>query len=177
MIRKLILLAATVFFALSACAQMDSKPGPEVKKLDAFVGSWTTEGTVAQGPWGQGGKFTSTSTSEWMPGNFFLEGHAEFKMPPEIGGEGKETTYIGYDTDQNTYTYDAFSSQGRHNISKGTLTGDTWVWTSEANYGGQQIKQKMTIKILTPTSHSMKFEISMDGTSWMTFMEGKITKK
>ncbi len=112
-----------------------------------------------------------------MPGSFFLEGHADFKMPPEIGGEGKETTYIGYDPDEKTYTYDAFSSQGRHNISKGTVTGDTWVWNSEANYSGQQVKQKMTIKILTPTSHSMKFEISLDGTTWMTFMEGKITKK
>jgi hypothetical protein len=175
--RKAIFVAASVLFAISARAQMDAKPGPEVKKLDYFVGTWTTEGTVAPGPWGAGGKFSSTNTTEWMPGNFFIVGHTDTKMPPEAGGEGKETSYTGYDTNQNAYTYDAFSSQGRHDVSKGTLTGDTWLWTSEANYGGQEIKQKMTIKILSPVSYFIKFEVSLDGTTWMTFMEGKATKK
>jgi hypothetical protein len=35
----------------------------------------------------------------------------------------------------------------------------------------------MTIKMLTPTSYSVKFEVSMDGTNWMTFMDAKATKK
>lgn len=175
--RKAILVSVLVLFAVSGWAQMAAKPGPEVKKLDYFVGTWTTEGTVAQGPWGAGGKFTSTDTTEWMNGDFFVVGRADFKMPPEVGGDGKETSIMGYDTDQNTYTYDAFNSQGRHEVSKGTVSGDTWTWSSTANYGGQDIKQKMTIKTLTPTSYTMKFEISMDGTNWMTFMDGKSTKK
>jgi hypothetical protein len=174
---KAILVSTLVLFTASAGAQMAPKPGPEVKKLDYFVGTWTTEGTVAQGPWGAGGKFSATDTMEWMPGNFFVEGHSDFKMPPEVGGEGKATSYMGYDTDANVYTYDEFNSQGRREVSKGTVSGDTWTWTSTANYGGQEIKQKMTIKVLTPTSHSLKFETSMDGTNWMTFMEGKATKK
>jgi hypothetical protein len=33
------------------------------------------------------------------------------------------------------------------------------------------------MKILSPTSFSMKFEVSMDGTTWNTFMEGRATKK
>ena len=33
------------------------------------------------------------------------------------------------------------------------------------------------LKVLTPTSYTMKFEVSMDGTNWMTFMDGKATKK
>ena len=68
---------------------------------------------------------------------------------------------------------DEFNSQGRRELSKGTVTGDTWTWNSTQNYGGQEIKQKMTIKILTPASYTMKFEVSIDGTNWMTFMEGK----
>jgi hypothetical protein len=175
--RKAFLVPAMILFAVSAWAQMAPKPGAEVKKLDYFIGTWSTEGTVAQGPWGAGGKFSSTDTSEWMAGNFFVSGHSDFKMPPEVGGEGKEVSIMGYDTDQNVYTYDGYNSQGRHETSKGSVTGDTWTFTSSANYGGQEIKQKMTMKILTPTSYSMKFEISIDGTTWMTFMEGKATKK
>lgn len=175
--RKTIFVPAMILFAISVWAQMPAKPGPEVKKLDYFVGNWTTEGTVAQGPWGAGGKFSSTDTTEWMSGNFFVIGHGDFKMPPEVGGDGKQTAIMGYDTDENVYTYTGFNSQGRRELSKGTLSGDTWTWTSSANYAGQDIKQKLTIKTLTPTSYTMKFEISMDGTNWMTFMDGKATKK
>jgi len=35
----------------------------------------------------------------------------------------------------------------------------------------------LTMKIVSPTSYNMKFEISIDGKSWTTFMEGKATKK
>jgi hypothetical protein len=176
--RKAIFVVAMVLSSVAtAWSQMAPKPGPEVKKLDYFVGTWTTEATIPQGPWGMGGKFSSTETSEWMDGNFFVVSHSDFKMPPELGGDGKETSIMGYDTQENVYIYEAFNSQGHHESSKGTLTGDTWTWTSEANYGGQDIKQRSTIKILSPTSFSIKFEASMDGTNWMTFMEGKATKK
>ncbi len=175
--RRIALIPFLILIAVSAWGQMGGAPGPEVKKLDYFIGTWTTEGMIAQGPWGMGGKFNATETTEWMPGNFFVIGHSDFKMPPEIGGDGKEVSILGYDTQQNTYTYDAFNSQGRHESSKGTVTGDTWTWTSSANYGGQDIQQKMTIKVLSPTSHTMKFEVSMDGKNWMPFMEAKVTKK
>jgi len=166
-----------VFAAVSAVAQMGGPPGPEVKKLDYFIGTWTSEGTIAQGPWGAGGKVTATDTGEWMPGNFFLVTHSDFKMPPEVGGDGKRMGVMGYDTGANTYTSDQFNSQGMRQSSTGTLSGDTWTWTSSANYGGQQIEQKMTIKTLSPTSYTFKFEVSLDGKNWMTFMDGKATKK
>jgi hypothetical protein len=172
-------LASTLLLlTVSSWGQMTPpKPGAEVKKLDYFVGTWTTEGMVAQGPWGAGGKFSSTETAEWMPGNFFVEGHADIKMPAELGGEGKGISYMGYDTDQNTYTVDDFTDQGRHDVSKGTVASDTWTFNSTANYGGQEIKQRMSMKVVSPTSYTMKFEVSIDGTNWMTFMEGKATKK
>jgi hypothetical protein len=174
---KTILLSTLVLIAASAWAQMAPTPGPEVKKLDFFVGTWTSEGIIAQGPWGAGGKFTSTDTADWMPGKFFVEGHADFKMPPELGGDGTAVSYLGYDTDENVYTYNEFSSQGRRENSKGTVSGDTWTWTSSQNYGGQEIKQKMTMKVLSPTSYTLKFEVSTDGTNWMPFMDAKVSKK
>lgn len=175
--RKAILASALALFPITAWAQDIPKPGPEVKKLEYFVGTWSIEGTIGQGPWGAGGKFTSQDKTEWLPGNFFVEGHSEFKMPPEVGGDGTETSYMGYDTDKNIYTFDSFSSQGRRQVSQGTVSGDTWNWNSEASYEGTDIKQKMTIKILSPTSYSLRFDVSTDGTNWMTFMDAKATKK
>lgn len=44
------------------------------------------------------------------------------KKPPALGGDGEEIFIMGYDTNPNAYTFDAFSSQGLHQASKGTLT-------------------------------------------------------
>lgn len=175
--RRVVFIFVVILIAASAWAQMSLTPGPEVKKLDYFAGSWSTECTIAQGPWGMGGKFTSNSSNQWMNGNFFLQGQNDFKMPPELGGEGKGAAFVGYDTEQNVYTLDGFNSQGRREAWKGTVNGDTWTWTGSQTYAGQEFQQKMTWKVLSPTSYSVKFEISMDGKDWMTFMEGKATKK
>ena len=35
----------------------------------------------------------------------------------------------------------------------------------------------MTLKIVSPTSYTFKFDVSVDGTNWMPFMEAKATKK
>jgi Protein of unknown function (DUF1579) len=175
--RRVALIPFLIVLAGSAVAQMGGSPGPEVKKLDYFVGTWTTEGMIAQGPWGAGGKFTGSGTTEWMPGNFFVQTHSEAQMPAELGGESKSFMIMGYDTQQGSYTSDRYSSLGQHESSKGTLSSDTWTWTSSANYGGMEIQQKLTIKTLSPTSYTMKFEISMDGKTWSTFMDGKATKK
>jgi hypothetical protein len=163
--------------AASAWAQMNVPPGPEVKKLDYFVGTWTTEGSIGQGPWGMGGKYSSTGTAQWSLGNYFVEIHRDFTMPAEVGGEGKEVGYMGYDTEENAYTFDIFNNQGRRQVWKGTVSGDTWTWTGSASYAGQDIQQKITTKVLSPTSHTVKIEISLDGKDWMTFLDGKATKK
>jgi len=175
--RRILLYPFVVLAAASLWAQMNVTPGPEVKKLGYFAGTWTTECTIAQGPWGMGGKFTSTSTSDWMSGNFFLQESNDFKMPPELGGDGKGVSLIGYNTDQNSYTLDAFNSQGRREAWKGTVSGDTWTWTGSQTYDGQEFQQRMTMKVVSPTAYNVKFEISMDGKDWMTFMDGKATKK
>lgn len=154
-----------------------SKPSPELKKLSYFVGTWLTQGTIAPGPWGAGGKFRWAESTKWMTGGFFLVGHWNFIMPADMGGDGEELFVIGLDTRNGVYTFDAFSSQGLHQISKGTCVGDTWTWTSDGLQDGRPVEQKMTMRILSGTSYLLKFEISFDSKTWMTFMEGKARKQ
>jgi len=62
------LLLGVLLAATAAFAQMDiPKPGPEVKKLDYFVGHWTSEGNVKPGPMGPGGKFRMEDSSVIVP--------------------------------------------------------------------------------------------------------------
>jgi len=149
------------------------KPGPEVKKLGYFVGTWNNEGEMKASPFGPGGKFTSTDHVEWFPGNFFVVMHSEGKTPM---GPMHELAVMGYNTEEKMYTYDGFDNMGEHDISKGTLKGDTWVYQSDSKVQGKIIKGRFTMKELSPTAYTYKFEMSMDGTKWDTIVEGKSTK-
>jgi hypothetical protein len=158
------------------------KPAAEVAKLEYFVGNWMVEGTIFPGPWGTGGRFGWTDKTEWMAGRFFVVGHWDFTTPAELGGNGEELFVMGYDKRLRTYTFNAFSSQGLHQVSRGRLDGDTWIWDSEGVQNDAQgkeslAKQKMTMKVLSPTRYTLKFEISGDGLAWATFMEGIAVKR
>ncbi len=166
----------TVLFtgAVSARAQMEmQKPGPELKKLDYFVGAWTSDGDMKPGPMGPGGKITSTEHSEWMDGGFFLVIHSQFKGSM---GNGTGIAFMGYNPEEKVYTYDAYNSAGQAIHSKGTVDGDTWTWNADEKMGGQVMKGRFTMKVFSPTSYSYKFEMSQDGASWTTAMDGKATK-
>jgi uncharacterized protein DUF1579 len=157
--------------------KIEHKPPAEVEKLSYFVGDWTTEGRIQPGPWGEGGKFSWTESTKWMAGRFFVIGHWHFHMPASLGGDGEEIFIMGYDPPAAAYTFDAFSSQGLHQVSKGRLEGDTWTWLSEGMQAGRPVQQRMTMQVLSPTSYKLKFEISTDGSNWALFMQGTATKQ
>ena len=171
----LALLIGILVCAVLASGQMGPpKPGPELKKLDYFLGPWTAEGDMKPGPMGPGGKFTTSDHGQWMEGGFFLVITTDFKSAAM--GNGAGIAYMGYDPQEKVYTYDAFSSMGEANHSKGTVEGDIWKWASESKMGAQTIKTRYTLTITSPTSYTFKLEMSPDGTKWETAMEGKATK-
>jgi hypothetical protein len=153
------------------------KPAPQTKNLGYFVGKWTTRGAIAPGPWGQGGKFAWNESTKWMTGHFFVIGRWDFQMPAKLGGGGEEVFVMGYDSRHGVYTFEAFSSQGLRVSSKGKLHGGIWIWTSEAFEDGKPVQQKMTMRVFSRKAYTLKFELSYDGKTWMTFMEGKAIKK
>ena len=61
-------------------------------------------------------------------------------------------------------------------VSRGSVQGDTWVYTDESKMGGKLVKSRYTMKVLSPTSYTYKWEMQGDGGAWSTLMEGKSTK-
>jgi len=160
--------------ALSARAEVEiAKPAPELKRLDYFVGTWKAEGEIKP-PFGPGGKFTATNHVQWMDGGFFLVTHSEFRGAV---GKGTETSYMGYDSNEKMYTYDSFNTLGEASHARGNLDGDSWIWQSETRMGAQTMKGRLTIKVLSTTAYDFRFEVSPDGTTWNTVLEGRDTKK
>src|SRR5579884_3401646 len=155
-----VLLLFVLSLASSLLAQMQAPPpGPEVKKLDYFAGDWKSDADMKPDPMmPNGGKVTGTDHFEWMKGGYFLVGHTDFKMSNQSGAE---MSVLGYDPKEKVYTYNAFNSMGQNESSKGTVNGDTWTWTGDADMGGGQVmKGRFTMKIVSPTVYTYAYDIS-----------------
>src|SRR5262249_21388584 len=170
-----VLAVSLISSALAAAQNPPAKPtpGPEVKKLDYFAGNWTSTGDIQPSPFGPGGKFTNSEQNSWMPGGFFLVSHVDAKTRM---GPGKTMSIFGYDPEEKVYTFQAYNSMGMAEHAKGTLAGDTWTWTNEEKMQGKVTRGRYTIKVLSPTSYTFKFEMAPEGGNWATVMEGKATK-
>ncbi len=172
------LAAASVVFAAAAvlAAQQPSeapKPGPETRKLDVFAGKWKGEAEMKPGPWGPGGKMTSESDCSWFDGAFQL-------VCRESGagamGKMKSESILGWSSEEKIYKYMGFDSTGMMGSATGTVSGNTWTWTGSDKMGGKMVHSRYTVVLASPTSQTFKWETSMDGKTWTTAAEGKLTK-
>lgn len=161
--------------AVPAVAQMIPK-APELKNLDVFVGTWNLQGEMKPASMGPAGSMTETETCNWMEGGYFLVCNVDFKSTM---GNGTGTSYMSYDPNEKMYTYDAFNSMGEAEHAKGTLENDTWTWSSEEKMEGQAVKAHFIIKMPSPNSnsYSFRFDMSPDGNSFNTIMDGKATRQ
>ena len=50
-------------------------------------------------------------------------------------------------------------------------------FTGDEHFGGMTFKGRVTMKVLSPTSYTIKFELSQNGTQWFPAVEGKAAKK
>jgi Protein of unknown function (DUF1579) len=170
-----VIISLGIVLSAAAMAQMDApKPGPEQKKLDLFAGSWTLDGDLKATAMGPGGKISEDEKCEWMDGNFFLICHADFKSTM---GNVSGVAVMGYSSDDKAYTYREFNSMGEFMESKGSVDGDTWVWTGDDKMNGMVMKGKFTMKFFSPNSYNFTYEMSPDGTKWINVMDGKAAKK
>jgi Protein of unknown function (DUF1579) len=147
------------------------KPGPEIKRLAYFTGTWKEEGEAKPGAMGPGGKVSAIAKWEWMPGGFFVVGHSD--MSP---GNGKALMIMGWDANKKMYTYQSFASNGETTSALGTVSGETWTWTADTTTVSATFKIRVTIKEMSKTQQTFKMEYSTDGTTWATGVETTVTK-
>ena len=150
------------------------KPGPEVKKLTYFVGTWNTEGDMKENPWGMpAGKFASTDKCEWFSGGFQVVCHSTGKG---VMGAVQGMGIISYNPEDKMYGYWGIDSMGMAEQSKGKVEGNNWVYTSDEKMGGKTFHGRYSMDTSSPDSYTFKYETSEDGQKWATMMEGKATR-
>jgi len=77
-----------------------AEPGPEVKRLEVFIGRWINEGYVVQEDGTPGSRIVTSDVYEWVPGGFFVM-HPAYGRIGDVGVGGVEI--IGYDPASRKY--------------------------------------------------------------------------
>jgi len=58
-------------------------------------------------------------------------------------------------------------------VPRGTVQEGSWVYNDETKMGGKMVKSRYTIKEISPTSYTFKWEMMGDDGTWASVMEGK----
>src|SRR5271155_3975667 len=166
------ILAVIVITVAAAQNPPVPKPSPELKRLEYWVGNWTTEFEFKTGS-GPAGKIIGKVHEEWLPGGYFVVSRAEWTGAM---GSSTELSVMGYNADEKVYTNYDFNGAGIATHSQGPLNGDTWTLVGTSKMGDKKVTNRFTVKEVSPTLCTFKYEMQPEGGDWVTVMEGKSTK-
>ena len=168
--------------AVSGDAEKEApKPGPEMRKLEVFVGDWKYEGEqfeppIAGLPYGGAGKYFGTFKVRFILNGFFQENRIQENNPA-----GKMTIiYItGYDPIGKKYVEDMFQSDGTRSVSTFTLddhtsTGNSTMTTAD---GKKVLLRNVATYSADWSRYTAVTEVSADnGKTWKAWFKDEGTK-
>lgn len=168
---------AGMTLAAEAPAQGPAEPGPtaEHARLGYFVGTWRSEVDVKASPFSPGGTMTIQDDCQWFEGKFAVICRGEGTGP---GGALRSLGLIGYNADENVYTYYGLDNKGMvpTTVAKGTIAGDTWTFTDEAKMGGATIRSRYVIRQVSENSYTFLWEMQGEDGAWKPVMEGRTSR-
>jgi hypothetical protein len=168
-------LTLCLFAVTVAIAASGPKAGPEHKKMEAFVGTWTYVGEAKASPYGPAGKITGTDVYEMLYGGLFLQHRWDEKNPL---GDLKGTEIWGYDPSKKGYTYTYITTLGEMGAGILNISGNTWNFASSGTtFEGKTAHARGSVTWAGTTSFTIKVDASADGTIFAPAFEGKWTKK
>jgi hypothetical protein len=143
------------------------------RRLDAFVGSWTTVGTAQASPLGPAGRLSTIETFEWLPGGFFLV-HRWEGQQGNTDVNGLEV--LGFDARNKVFTSRFFDHAGLTGTLRAHPQGNAWTWAGDADIGGKLVKQRCTTILVNPDTFTTRCEYSADGFKWLAWLESRSTR-
>jgi hypothetical protein len=151
------------------------KPGPEMKELRSFIGTWTSEETYEVSPFmPSGGTGTGTNTTRLGPGGFsiLMEIRSKSAMGP-FTGHG----VISWDPNEKAYKMAWVDSMTPGMVVEtGHKEGDNIVYTGEVTMMGKKFATKDVISDRTPNSYTLTSYMN-DGSGEKKIMTIKSTKQ
>jgi len=150
-----------------------TKPGPELKRLEVFLGKWNMEGRQYDGPVGKAENITAVNTYEWLAGGYMVhhfDGH--------VGdSEAACIEIIGYDAASQSYPTHSYYNNGMTNEWQTREHGGIWTLTGEWPMAGKPTKVRCTTEFTDAGNTTTgKWEYLSDDSKWETFWDVKATK-
>lgn len=167
----LLVLCATLALAQTSPAR--PKPSPEAEKLGAYVGEWVIHGNLPAGVMvSKGGKATGAASCEWVAER------SGVLCRETLPGENhlSDVYLMAYDREAKNYFFTQVSTAEVIWVGRGTVNGDTWVWTVDTTHNGKPIHLRFTEKWTSPDSYDFKNEVGMSADSMQVMMDGTETR-
>jgi len=169
----LFLLAVCFVTAVQAQAPAP-KPGPEIKKLNVWLGHWTYDGEYKAGPLGPGGKMSGVYDGQMILGGFFFQGRWTEKGPM---GESRGFELEAYDPVNKNFAADMYMDDGSRFSGVLTVAGNNFTWAGKCLIAGKQYMGKASMALSADLmTLTLSTQISADGKTWTPFSEIKYVK-
>jgi len=156
-----------------AMAQLP-QPGPEVKKLEAFVGAWRYEGEAKASPAGPAAKISGTQTGRMIMGGFALEVTGQEKG---LFGDVQWGEVDVYDAASKSIRFLGYQNEGTAWFGSTLVNGNVWKSTGTQTIKGVSYKYRQESSFSADgNTVTWKAEISNDGKTWVPWHQGTMTK-
>jgi len=131
---------------------------PMLEGLDAFIGEWSTEASLAPG-------VTGRTVFEWVLGGQFLVERSEV---PDVPDAPDSIAIIGVDRDGTAYTQHYFDSRGVARVYGMTFRDGAWTLLRDApDFTPLDFWQRFTGRFSADGGTiSGRWETSQDGSTW-----------
>jgi len=151
-----VLLTIATLFLSAFAVRTVAQAGPEHQRLGQWLGEWTY--VIGDG--------SGTMSFEWF-GDFFVRAS-------EVTPTGANVLHVmGYDAEEEVYTWHRYWSNGYSDAAKGWLHEDTWTFVFDVAAGR---RNKMTVTAESPDDLVFKWERSVEGGPWEALSEGRTTR-
>lgn len=166
--------SALLLLTVSTAIAQAPKPGPEVRKLEAWVGTWRYEGDAKASPMGPAAKIAGTQTGRMVMNGFAFEWKGEEKGP--FGGVEWGEMDV-YDAASKSYPYFGYQNDGTTWTGSNVVSGNMWKSTSTISSKGTSYKLRSDFSLSADGKRgTWKTEISTDGKTWALWTAGTLTK-
>jgi hypothetical protein len=174
--RALVVVVAMVLAAGTVMRAQASKPYPELKQLEPFIGDWTSTGEDKATPLGPAGKTSGKALGKWILHGFVLEW--EYSYTDAAGRKVTGREFDGYDPLAKTFQARWFENDGSYTTGTYTPNGNVIVFLGTSTNATKKWELRQTYTFAPDfKSYTYKAEISMDGGKlWILANEGKGTK-
>jgi hypothetical protein len=167
--------SVTVFSRRKEKTPSVSELSPALKKLDVWIGHWTTQRQAKDTPYSRARSISSETTCAWSANHGYMICD---QLINDAGVISNELSIYTYSEREKAYKFFGLDMNGQPRSVPLTIEGNVWTYGGkpfEAN--GKKIQIRTTNEFVSPTTVIFRTEYSDDGGAhWTLINEGKDTK-